>query len=402
MAKFLYSMQNVLDIKERLETQAKTEYAEMNNRLFIEEETMKRLGKRLDSYENIARSSASERLDIMEMRRCNEAIDIIKNQMTQQAVRIRIAQRNVDNAMKKLTEAVQDRKIHEKLKEKAFEQFKLDINAQEMKEIDETVSFKYNNKDEIDMAKKKDVNIDELDDESGKSGKLVSILVAMLIIVIWLVIFALLIKMNVGGIGSSLRPYLKNVPVVNKILPAATDEEIQEETGGKYKSLSEAVDRIKELEAQLDENNNNGNASAQTIAELQAEIARLKVFEENAQHYQELKDKFDTDVVYTDNAPDISEYKSWYESIDSENAAKLYEQVVKDLQYSQQVKDWAETYSKMDAKNAAAILEEMTGDTDLVSDILLCMTSKQRAAILAEMDPVYAAKLTVIMYPAKG
>ena len=134
----------------------------------------------------------------------------------------------------------------------------------------------------------------------------------------------------------------------------------------------------------------------------QAEIARLKVFEENAQHYQELKDKFDTDVVYTDNAPDISEYKSWYESIDSENAAKLYEQVVKDLQYSQQVKDWAETYSKMDAKNAAAILEEMTGDTDLVSDILLCMTSKQRAAILAEMDPVYAAKLTVIMYPAKG
>ena len=135
MAKFLYSMQNVLDIKERLETQAKTEYAEMNNRLFIEEETMKRLGKRLDSYENLARSSASERLDIMEMRRCNEAIDIIKNQMTQQAVRIRIAQRNVDNAMKKL-------------KEKAFEQFKLDINAQEMKEIDETVSFKYNNKDE--------------------------------------------------------------------------------------------------------------------------------------------------------------------------------------------------------------------------------------------------------------
>ena len=127
MAKFLYSMQNVLDIKERLETQAKTEYAEMNNRLFIEEETMKRLGKRLDSYENLARSSASERLDIMEMRRCNEAIDIIKNQMTQQAVRIRIAQRNVDNAMKKLTEAVQDRKIHEKLKEKAFEQFKLDI-----------------------------------------------------------------------------------------------------------------------------------------------------------------------------------------------------------------------------------------------------------------------------------
>lgn len=252
------------------------------------------------------------------------------------------------------------------------------------------------------MAKKKDVNIDELDDESGKSGKLVSILVAILIIAIWLVIFALLIKMNVGGIGSMLRPYLKNVPVINQILPAATDEEVKEDTGNRYKNLSEAVDRIKELEAQLDQYTNDGNASSQTISELKAEIARLKVFEENAGRYQELKDKFDKDVVYTDNAPSIDNYKTWYESIDPENAAQIYEQVVKDLQYSQQVKDWAETYSKMDAKNAAAILEEMTGDTDLVSDILLCMTSKQRAAILAEMDPVFAAKLTVIMYPEKG
>lgn len=252
------------------------------------------------------------------------------------------------------------------------------------------------------MAKKKDVNVDELDDESGKSGKLVSILVAILIIAIWLVIFALLIKMNVGGMGSMLRPYLKNVPVINQILPAATDEEVKEETGNRYKNLSEAVDRIKELEAQLDQYTNDGNASSQTISELKAEIARLKVFEGNAGRYQELKDKFDKDVVYTDNAPSIDNYKTWYESIDPENAAKIYEQVVKDLQYSQQVKDWAETYSKMDAKNAAAILEEMTGDTDLVSDILLCMTSKQRAAILAEMDPVFAAKLTVIMYPEKG
>ena len=252
------------------------------------------------------------------------------------------------------------------------------------------------------MAKKKDVNIDELDDESGKIGKLVSILVAILIIAIWLVIFALLIKMNVGGIGSMLRPYLKNVPVINQILPAATDEEVKEDTGNRYKNLSEAVDRIKELEAQLNQYTNDGNASSQTISELKAEIARLKVFEENAGRYQELKDKFDKDVVYTDNAPSIDNYKTWYESIDPENAAQIYEQVVKDLQYSQQVKDWAETYSKMDAKNAAAILEEMTGDTDLVSDILLCMTSKQRAAILAEMDPVFAAKLTVIMYPEKG
>ena len=53
----------------------------------------------------------------------------------------------------------------------------------------------------------------------------------------------------------------------------------------------------------------------------------------------------------------------------------------------------------MDAADAAAIMQEMRGDTDIVSKILLCMKAKQRAAILAEMDPVYAGKLTKIMFP---
>ena len=53
----------------------------------------------------------------------------------------------------------------------------------------------------------------------------------------------------------------------------------------------------------------------------------------------------------------------------------------------------------MDAASAAAILEEMTGDTNLVSQILQCMTSKQSAAVLAEMDPVYAAMITKITHP---
>lgn len=257
------------------------------------------------------------------------------------------------------------------------------------------------------MAKKKSKEELDIDDsldmgeeaESTGGNKFLNALIVIAVIIIWLAIFALLIKMNVGGIGSMLRPYLKDIPVINMILPEATDEEIAEETGGKYKNLSEAIDRINELEAQLAGYKNSDSNDASTIAELQAEVARLKVFEENAQYYQDLKDRFDKEVVYADNAPDISNYKQWYESIDSDNAAKLYQQVVKDLQETQKVKDWAEAYAKMDPDKAAAILEEMTGDTNLVAKILNCMTAKQRAAVLAEMDPVYAAKITKIMYP---
>ena len=54
MAKFIYRMQNILNIKLRLETQAKTEYAENAARLAAEEEKMHHLASRRQQYENEA------------------------------------------------------------------------------------------------------------------------------------------------------------------------------------------------------------------------------------------------------------------------------------------------------------------------------------------------------------
>ena len=69
---------------------------------------------------------------------------MVKNQ----AVRVRLAEKNVETAMMKLTVAVKERKVQEKLKEKAFEEFLHELNAQEMKESDEVVSFNYNNRED--------------------------------------------------------------------------------------------------------------------------------------------------------------------------------------------------------------------------------------------------------------
>lgn len=52
-------------------------------------------------------------------------------------------QKNVDRAREKLDNAMKERKTYEKLKEKAFEEFKEQINAEEQKEINELVSFKF-------------------------------------------------------------------------------------------------------------------------------------------------------------------------------------------------------------------------------------------------------------------
>ena len=132
MAKFIYSMQNVLNIKERMETQAKTEYAQMLGALHDEEVKMHNIMSTLNSYKVQASQLSIGKLDIAKIRRCNEAIKITEDMAKNQAVMVKLAERNVE----------------EKLKEKAFEQFLQELNAQEMKEIDEVVSFNYNDREE--------------------------------------------------------------------------------------------------------------------------------------------------------------------------------------------------------------------------------------------------------------
>jgi flagellar motility protein MotE (MotC chaperone) len=129
-------------------------------------------------------------------------------------------------------------------------------------------------------------------------------------------------------------------------------------------------------------------------AELQAEIDRLKVFEENQKAFEQQKDDFDKNVVFADAAPSIEEYKKYYEGINPDNAAEIYRQVVEQLQYSDAIQEKADIYKSMDPQAAAQILETMTADVESVAKILLSMKPKESAAILAEMDNVVAAKIT--------
>ena len=92
---------------------------------------------------------------------------------------------------------------------------------------------------------------DDLETEEGgkKKGKGTTAIIAAFIVVIWIAIFALLVKLDVGGFGSSvLYPVLKDVPVLNKILPNVSDNSLSSNSGDTYSTLQEAIDRINELE----------------------------------------------------------------------------------------------------------------------------------------------------------
>jgi hypothetical protein len=243
------------------------------------------------------------------------------------------------------------------------------------------------------MAKKNKNNDDNKEKSIG--SRILAFILVLLIIFIWLAIFGVLIKLNVGGFGNSiLRPLLKDIPVINQILPDVTDEQIAYENDYPYQTLEEAVARIKELELINESLTSSNTTDADLISDLQAEVSRLKVFEENQIAFEDRVLDFEKNIVFAEAAPDIEEYKAYYASINPTNAEEIYRQVIEQLQYSEAIKEKADIYRKMKPENAAEILEIMTADIDLVAQMLLAMKPTESSLILAEMDPTAAAKIT--------
>jgi flagellar motility protein MotE (MotC chaperone) len=237
------------------------------------------------------------------------------------------------------------------------------------------------------------------DDDEG--GGIIIALVAILILAVWLAIFALLIKMDVGGFGSTiLYPVLKDVPVLNQILPETeNDIKRKKDDAYNYASVSDAVDKIKELETQLKKANKKASDAEAKISDLSQQAAELQTYKEKEAQYEALKKKFDKEVVFSDKAPDIKEYKEYYESISPENAQAIYKEVLEQQQTSEEIKKYVAAYSAMKPAQAAGIFEKMTNNLSLVAKILKAMDSEARGKILGAMNAEVAAQVTQLMEP---
>jgi len=239
------------------------------------------------------------------------------------------------------------------------------------------------------------------EEETTVGGKIAVFFVTLIILLIWLAIIVLLIKCDVGGFGSTmLAPILKDVPYVNRILPENAMEELStEESAYAYSSMEEAVNRVRQLELELAEAQNSSNANAEYIAQLEAQAAELARYKQEEADFEAQKQKFYEEVVFSDSAPDIETYKEYYESIDPANAEIIYRQVVKQTAVDDQMKEYIQVYSSMKPKEAAAVFDAMTGELDLVAEILANMDPQSCADILGKMNSENAAKVTEIMKP---
>ena len=146
MAKFKYRMQNILDVKMKLESQAKIAYGIANQKYLEEQKKLQEIVLRRASYEKILKESMMGKIDIRQVSHARADVNTMKTLMRRQMMEVHKAERALEDARKALNEVMMERKTHEKLKEKAFEQFKAELKAEESKEIDQLVSYTYNNR----------------------------------------------------------------------------------------------------------------------------------------------------------------------------------------------------------------------------------------------------------------
>ena len=143
MAKFIYRMQNILDIKLKLESQAKIAYNQANAALREEEAKLLKLFERKNAYDNRAKELVEGKIDLLEIKTCRQAIESMKVLIRRQMMQVQVAEKNVEAARQKLEEVMKERKTQEKLREKDFEDFKQQLAQEDNKVVDELVSYNY-------------------------------------------------------------------------------------------------------------------------------------------------------------------------------------------------------------------------------------------------------------------
>ena len=118
MARFIFSMQNILNMKEKLEEQAKNNFAQANRSLQEALLMQKQCENRLEAGKQTLKEAMLENLKVGQIRRREDDVEIFRMYLRQQILVV-------------------------KLKEKAFEKFVAEENQKEQKEVDELVSYRY-------------------------------------------------------------------------------------------------------------------------------------------------------------------------------------------------------------------------------------------------------------------
>jgi len=266
---------------------------------------------------------------------------------------------------------------------------------------DQTTKEKIDTKEKDSQEKSKPRDGKDKNKSPGFFTFLFPILLATTIIFgVW----AYFIKSNKFGLGEKYRPVLKNIPIVNIVLPPNPDPEAAE-----YMSADQLAQKYEELRNKNKEYLKKIEEQKKTITDLQKykdnestmrtgnlnlksslEAEKKKVDNERKQ-LQNDKLKFALDVKNADKKG----FTEYFEKTDKDIAAKVYEKVLQENKVSADVSNYVKTFELMEPASAASVLEGMgVSNLDLVANIIKQMKKQSAAEVMSNMDPVFAANLS--------
>lgn len=146
MAKFRYRMQNILNIKMKLEAQAEIVYSTANAAYMEEQRKLQNLLVRRTGYERKLKELMDGEIDVQKVNHAREDVNTMKTIVRRQMMEVHKAEKKLESARRELSQVMMERKTQEKLREKAFDHFKRELATAENKEIDELVSYTFNGK----------------------------------------------------------------------------------------------------------------------------------------------------------------------------------------------------------------------------------------------------------------
>ncbi len=144
MARFVYRMQSVLNIKQKTESQTRMEFAvaqtELNKQLDILDEYVRRKERYLQEAEQLRNEESLKLQDILDNQYATAQMDVM---IRQQSMVVKQYEDRVDKVRVKLTKNIQERKMQETLRDKAFAEYLEEEKQEEAKENDQRTSFTY-------------------------------------------------------------------------------------------------------------------------------------------------------------------------------------------------------------------------------------------------------------------
>ena len=144
MARFVYKMQSVLNIKQQTENQTKMEFAvaqaELNKQLDILDEYITRKENYIKEAEELRNEDSLKLQEILDNQYATAQMDVM---IKQQAGVIKRYEDQVEKVRVKLTRNIQERKMQETLRDRAFAEYIEEQKQEEAKENDQRTSFTY-------------------------------------------------------------------------------------------------------------------------------------------------------------------------------------------------------------------------------------------------------------------